>query len=133
MTHTDPHAQHRPANSEPVRLGALEAQVMDLLWTGESFTVRSIMDKIHSDPAYTTIATVLTNLRKKGLVCTRKDGHATLYAACVSREEQATRIIEHALDESGDRAASILHFVDRMPDEDLRLLRQHLLGDDARS
>lgn len=127
MTESVDHAQHNTHDGEPARLGTLEAQVMELLWNGESFTVRSIIDQLPSDPAYTTIATVLTNLRKKGLVCTGKDGHTTLYGACVSREEQAARIVDHALSASGDRAASILRFIDSMPEDDLRMLRQHLL------
>lgn len=127
MTPAGEHTQHSSYTGEPARLGALEAQVMDLLWNGAPFTVRDIIDHLPSNPAYTTIATVLNNLRKKGLVCTDKDGHATLYGACVSREEHAARIMDHALNESGDRAASILRFIDGMPEEDLRMLRQHLL------
>lgn len=101
---------------------------MGLLWSGEAFTVRSIMDRLPSNPAYTTIATVLGNLRKKELVCIRKEGHTSLYAACVSREDHAARIMEHAINASGDRTASILRFVDGMPEDDLRLLREHLFG-----
>lgn len=116
-------------DAAPVRLGALEAQVMELLWKGDTFTVRGLIDQIPSEPAYTTIATVLVNLRKKQLVSTKKDGHTTLYAACVSRDEHTARIMEHALNESGDRAASILRFIDSMPEDDLRMLREHLLGE----
>lgn len=124
-THTSTPASD--AEGTPVRLGALEAQVMDLLWGGSPMTVRALIERIPSDPAYTTIATVLGNLRKKELVCTRKDGHTTLYTACVSREEHAARLMEHALNESGDRASSILHFVEGMPESDLQLLREFLL------
>ncbi|GAA1630492.1 BlaI/MecI/CopY family transcriptional regulator [Leucobacter chromiireducens] len=112
----------------PARLGTLEAQVMDLLWGGEPRTVRALITQLPSDPAYTTIATVLANLRRKGLVCTRKSGQATLYGACVSREERTARLMEHALSESGDRASSILHFVGSMPERDQQLLREFLLG-----
>lgn len=129
MTAPDPHAAHQFGDAEPARLGTLEAQVMDLLWAGEPLTVRGLIERLPTEPAYTTIATVLGNLRKKGLVCTGKDGHSTLYGACVSRDEHTARIMEHALNESGDRAASILRFVDGMPEEDLRLLREHLLGE----
>lgn len=111
-----------------MRLGALEAQVMELLWQGDPLTVRRIIESLPSEPAYTTIATVLAHLRRKGLVCTGKEGHRTLYGACVSREEHTARIMQRALDDSGDRAASILRFVDGMAEDDLRLLRQHLLG-----
>ncbi|MBP6683850.1 MAG: BlaI/MecI/CopY family transcriptional regulator [Leucobacter sp.] len=128
MTSDQRHTHGGTSAGEPARLGALETQVMDLLWEGGGFTVRDLIDRLPSNPAYTTIATVLGNLRKKHLVCTRKDGHTTLYAASVTREAHATSIMEHALEASGDREASILHFVNSMPEEDLRLLRQHLLG-----
>ena len=74
---------------------------------------------------------MLTNLRRKGLVVLSKDGHASFYTAKLSREEHAALIMEHALESSGDRAASMLHFVDRMPDDDLELLRDFLRGRDA--
>lgn len=127
MTTETPNILRTGRDRKPARLGALEAQVMDLLWNGEPLTVRDIIDRLSADPAYTTIATVLGNLRKKELVCTRKNGHTTLYGACVSREEHAAQIMDHALDASGDRAASIVHFVNGMPEDDLRLLREHLL------
>lgn len=129
MSLSDPHAHHRTYDGEPARLGALEAQVMDILWADGPITVRGIIDALPSTPAYTTISTVLANLRKKGIVCTGKDGHHTLYNACVSREEQAARIMEHALSESGDRAASIRHFLENMPEEDIQTLRTYLLDE----
>ncbi|MGO3310686.1 MAG: BlaI/MecI/CopY family transcriptional regulator, partial [Brevibacterium aurantiacum] len=48
--------------SSPIRLGALEQQVMDLLWDEGPLTVRQIIEASDNVPAYTTIATVLTNL-----------------------------------------------------------------------
>ncbi|MGO1539861.1 MAG: BlaI/MecI/CopY family transcriptional regulator [Leucobacter sp.] len=130
MNHDTQHTHAIPEYVEPTRLGTLETQVMELLWEGEPLTVRNVIARLPSEPAYTTIATVLSNLRKKDLVCTQKDGHATLYRACLSREEHAARIMEHAVDTSGDRAASILRFVSSMPDDDLDLLRNFLSGRD---
>ena len=119
------HAAHRDEiPGEPAKLGALESQVMHVLWEGTPLTVREIIDALGTNAAYTTIATVLSNLRKKQLVCTSKDGHTTLYDACVGREEYAARIMSHALESSGDRAASMLHFVQGMPESDLALLQQ---------
>ncbi|MDA3147502.1 BlaI/MecI/CopY family transcriptional regulator [Leucobacter sp. UCMA 4100] len=131
MNDVNHEAHRRGADGEPVRLGALEAQVMEVLWQASPQTVREIIEQLAAPAAYTTIATVLTNLRKKGLVCTRKDGHATLYGACQSREEHAANIMDHALTASGDRAASILHFVNTMPEDDVALLKQLLLGEKA--
>ena len=117
-----------PAGRDEVtaRLGALESQIMELLWRGEEFTVRELIARLPTEPAYTTIATVLSNLKKKELVCARKEGHATRYFACVAREELTVRRIEHALESSGDREAAMLHFVGTLTDTDLELLRRFL-------
>ena len=110
----------------PARLGALESQIMELLWRGEEFTVRELIARLPTEPADAAIATVLSNLKKKELVCARKEGHATRYFACVAREELTVRRIEHALESSGDREAAMLHFVGTLTDTDLELLRRFL-------
>lgn len=113
-------------SGEPPRLGALEAQVMDVLWDHGPATIRGIIDHLAGDPAYTTIATVLTNLGRKHLVTSHKENHSTRYAARTGREEHVASLMNHALGTSRDRAASILHFVESIPDSDLDLLREYL-------
>lgn len=120
-----PGSENNGAN-EPVRLGALESQVMDAIWAEGRMTVREIISLLPTDPAYTTIATVLANLRKKGLVLITKEGRTAYYGACVRKEEHAAQIMSHALDSSGDREASMLHFVNRMPDSDIDVLQRYL-------
>lgn len=115
-----------PSAAEPPRLGALEAQVMDVLWDHGPATIRGIIDRLPSDPAYTTIATVLTNLDRKRLVTSSKRNHSTRYAARIGREEHVASLMNHALGTSRDRGASILHFVESIPDSDLDLLREYL-------
>jgi predicted transcriptional regulator len=99
---------------------------MDVLWDHGPSTIRAIIDLLPSEPAYTTIATVLTNLQRKELVLSRKERHSTRYAARIGREEQVASVMNHALDTSRDRAASMLHFVESIPDSDLALLREYL-------
>lgn len=120
-----------PRRTEMPRLGALEAQVMDVLWDHGACTIREVIDALPSDPAYTTIATVLTNLDRKHLVTATRKRRSTRYAARVSREEHTAKLMEYALEASRDRAASILHFVEAMPDDDLDLLREYLARRDA--
>lgn len=110
----------------PVHLGTLESQVMELLWEGGSFTVRDLRARLDGAPAYTTVATVLSNLRRKSMVSLRKDGHASFYTATLSREEHAAHIMESALDTSGNREASMLYFVRSMPESDVELLQDFL-------
>ncbi|USQ81993.1 BlaI/MecI/CopY family transcriptional regulator [Ornithinimicrobium faecis] len=108
------------------RLGALETQVMDVLWDHGPVTVREVIDRLGGTSAYTTIATVLGNLDRKGLVTITRRGRSTRYAARLSRQAHAAELMGHVLDASQDRAASILHFVDTMPESDLALLRDYL-------
>lgn len=108
------------------RLGALEARVMDVLWDHGPATVREVIEHLPSNPAYTTIATVLTNLNRKHLVTVTRENRSTRYAARMSRHEHAAALMEQVLDASRDRAASILQFVDSIPEDDLELLRDYL-------
>lgn len=114
----------------PARLGPLESRVMDALWDHGPLTVRGVIDQLDGIPAYTTIATVLSNLQRKQLVTSHKDNHSTRYTPLIGREEQVASLMSHALDTSRDRAASMLHFVESINDSDLELLRQHLLKRD---
>lgn len=111
---------------EPPRLGSLETQVMDLLWDEGPSTIRGIIDRLPGECAYTTIATVLNNLHRKCLVDSGKDGRSTVYTARSTREHHVASVMDHALGTSRDRAASILHFAERIPDSDLDLLRDYL-------
>lgn len=63
-----------------LRLGTLEAQVMDVLWDHGPATVREVIEHLPSDPAYTTIATVLTNLDRKHLVTITRQKRSTRYS-----------------------------------------------------
>lgn len=118
--------------SSPIRLGALEQQVMDLLWNEGPLTVRQIIEALGNDPAYTTIATVLTNLERKQLVERERHGRSVLHAPTISREEHAATLMQKALVNGGDRAASILHFVEGIGAEDVELLRSYLNSKDER-
>lgn len=109
-----------------VRLGALEQQVMDTLWDEGPLTIRQVIDQLGGTLAYTTIATVARNLERKGLARAVRDGRTLRYTAREPREVHAAHLMESALARSNDRAASIMHFVDSISDEDARLLREYL-------
>ena len=56
---------------------------------------------------------------------------STVYAASGTREEHVASIMSHALGSSRDRAASILHFAEKIPDSELDLLREFLKRKDG--
>lgn len=114
-------------SSSPVpRLGELEQQVMDLLWESPPQSVRDVMNALPQQPAYTTIATVMQNLRTKHMVDTQRQGRWVFYVPQLTREEYVSRVMHQALDSSHDKAASILHFVQDMPEDGLKMLRDYL-------
>lgn len=121
------------AEGANLRLGPLEEQVMELLWGRGALSIRNVMDTLAQNPAYTTVATVMQNLQRKNLVKAEKDGRLVSYVALISREEHTAALMRHALESSTDRAASILHFVKDMPEEERALLQAYLADPHARA
>jgi len=70
------------------RLTKAEEQVMQIIWDIDKGVVKDIVDRFDNPkPAYTTVATVLKVLEKKGFVTFEKIGNTYLYQAIVSRVE----------------------------------------------
>lgn len=65
-----------------------EEQVMQILWELNESNVRSIVDKFDlPKPAYTTVATVLKVLDKKGFVTKIPQGKTHLFTPKITKEE----------------------------------------------
>lgn len=103
---------------------------MDILWDRGPSSIREVINALDGRPAYTTIATVLMHLTRKGLVEPQKVGRSVRHGARVSREAHAASLMSCALAASGDRAASILHFVHTMPEDERALLLAYLTEQD---
>jgi predicted transcriptional regulator len=102
---------------------------MDRMWTrDEPATVREVLTDLrqHREIAYTTVLTVMENLHKKGVLRREPAGRANRYAPVKSREQYVAQMMGQALEDSGDRAAALMHFVGRMTLEDAAALRSAL-------
>lgn len=111
------------------KLGELEQVVMDRIWSRDQpAAVRDVLqDLLPGRPlAYTTVMTVMDNLRRKGVLTREKDGRAYRYRPALSREQHTAALMEEALSGSTDRAATLLHFVEQMPAEEAAQLRRAL-------
>lgn len=90
-------------------LGALERDVMDIMWDGGDFVVRDVQVRLGRPIAYTTVMTTLDRLFKKGFVTRVRDGRAFRYTAARSRDEAqaalATGFLHGVL--AGDRRAVV--------------------------
>lgn len=80
-------------------------------------TVREVMNALEVRDrvlAYTTVATVLVNLRAKGWLGRCKKGRIFTYAAVCTRAEYAAGLARQALDHSDDATASLVALVSHM-------------------
>jgi len=65
-----------------------EEQIMQILWQLHDGTVKEVIENFKdSKPAYTTVATVLSVLEKKGFVKHRKVGNTKLFTPMVSKTD----------------------------------------------
>jgi predicted transcriptional regulator len=69
------------------RLGSLEQQVLEIVWTGGDVTVRDAHTRLDGKVAYTTVMTTLDRLYRKGLLARTKRARAFVYTAAASRQE----------------------------------------------
>lgn len=113
-------------------LGELERAVMERLWSAsDPQTVRQVHAELSGRHlAYTTIMTVLQRLAIKDLVVQYRDDRAYRYAPAQTREDLVAELMLDALrrgaDDSEDRAAAIVHFVELVGADEACVLRRAL-------
>src|SRR5690242_16319793 len=93
------------------KLGKLELQIMEALWTRGPCSVREIQESFpaRKRPAFTTVQTTVYRMEvKKALRRTRKIGTAFIFEACVSREAAQGRLIDELLSLFGGRSRPIV-------------------------
>ena len=116
------------------QLGQLEAVVMAELWAAdEPLPVRAVLERLQTgrELAYTTVMTVLENLRRKGLVERIKAGRAYDYRPLLSREEHTATLMQEVLAGGADRRVTLLRFAEQIPPAELASLRAALDAIDA--
>ena len=98
------------------RLGKLELQIMEALWTRGPCSVREIQESFPAKkrPAYTTVQTTVYRLEvKKALRRTKKIATALIFEAAVSREAAQRRLVDELLGLFGGRSRPIMaHLVE---------------------
>jgi BlaI family penicillinase repressor len=93
------------------KLGKLELQIMEALWTKGPSSVREIQESFpaRKRPAYTTVQTTVYRLEaKKALRRTKKIATAFIFEAAVSREAAQRRLVDDLLALFGGRSRPIM-------------------------
>ena len=109
------------------RLGALEREVMGVVWTAGEISVRVACERLGSSVAYTTVMTTMDRLFKKRLLARRKVGRAFVYSATATREEMegaiATELVHGLLQRhQGEPLPLLSSLIDAVSDRDRALL-----------
>jgi predicted transcriptional regulator len=77
--------------------GALERDVLGVLWTQGDLSVRDVQEHLARPIAYTTVMTTLDRLFKKGVLSRRQAGRAFHYSAAVTAPQLRAAIAGRVL------------------------------------
>ena len=101
-----------------------EEQVMQIVWKLREVVVKDVVEQFDQPkPAYTTVATVLTVLEKKGFVEKRKIGNTNLFIPSISKAEytklQFTSLLKNYFSGSFPKMATFFARENQLNIEDL--------------
>lgn len=110
-------------------LGPLGAAIMRVLWSAGEAPLGTVVERLSHGgrrPAYTTVTTILSRLRERGLVERSRRGRAAIYRAVVSEaqlvETTTEQAVEQVIARFGD--AALRQFAVRLGDIDPGLRRE---------
>jgi len=107
--------------------GALENDVLRTLWAAETpLRPSEINERLDAGHAYTSIATVLSRLHRKGLVKRTPVGRAFAYSPALDESALAARRITDVLDSSSDRSKVLSRFIGGLSSRDAKAVRAML-------
>ncbi|MEV4177142.1 MULTISPECIES: BlaI/MecI/CopY family transcriptional regulator [unclassified Nonomuraea] len=110
-------------------LGELESTIMDRMWAiKQPASVRDVLEHLRKERtlAYTTVMTVMDKLHTKGLLKREPVGRAYIYEAVSSKEAYTADVMRESLAGSGNRAATLVHFLERLTPEEASALEAAL-------
>ena len=93
---------------ETKRLHHLELEVMKVVWQLTRATVNDVLDNIDRKLAYTTVATTMKSLEKKGFLSHQVDGRTFVYQPLVKETEITHTMLSDLLERLFDNSAEKL-------------------------
>jgi predicted transcriptional regulator len=117
------------------KFGELEATVMDRMWDAAApRSVRDVMEDLQQSRtiAYTTVMTVMERLFRKGMLTRVEVGRAYLYSPAQSRADYTAGVMAETLANATDKAATLVHFADRVSAREAKQLLKALSERTAR-
>ena len=74
-----------------------EHRIMEVIWAKGSATVADVVEALNGKDAYTTILTLMTILKGKGYLSSRKEGRAFVFVPRVDRDTAARKAVHQLL------------------------------------
>ena len=108
--------------------GGLQAEVLAALWAShpDAVTPAEVQQDLGQTVAYSTITTILSRLRDKGLVERERRQRGFAYRPVLSEAELAAQRMQDHLDRANDREGALRRFVGGLTPKDERALRRIL-------
>ncbi|MFT4023613.1 MAG: BlaI/MecI/CopY family transcriptional regulator [Flavihumibacter sp.] len=76
------------------KLSIAEEQALQALWELREANIKSILEQLQEPvPPYTTLASTVKNLEKKGYISSRLVGNMYLYRPCITEDEYKKRFM----------------------------------------
>ncbi|MFG2439923.1 BlaI/MecI/CopY family transcriptional regulator [Streptomyces sp. NPDC048508] len=107
--------------------GELEAQVLTALHAAPgAVTAGWVLEHLGGTLAYTTVMTILTRLRAKGVVTRERAGRSFIWTAAADEAGLAAHRMRRVLDNETNREAVLVSFISSLSTQDEELLRAML-------
>ena len=90
-----------------------EHRIMEVIWAKGSATVADVVQALNGRDAYTTILTLMTILKGKGYLSSRKEGRAFVFVPKVDRDTVARKAVHQLLSKffAGSPSELVLSFL----------------------
>jgi len=90
-----------------------EHRIMEVIWAQGSATVADVVEALNGKDAYTTILTLMTILKGKGYLSSRKEGRAFVFVPRVDRDTAARKAVHQLLSKffAGSASELVLSFL----------------------
>ena len=90
-----------------------EHRIMEVIWAKGSATVADVVEALNGKDAYTTILTLMTILKAKGYLSSRKEGRAFVFVPKVDRDTAARKAVHQLLSKffAGSASELVLSFL----------------------
>lgn len=86
------------------RLTIQEEEVMLAIWRVGEGNIKAFMERMETTQPYTTIASTVKNLEKKGYLSSRPSGNAYIYKAAIPEEEYKKKFMGNVVKEYFDNS-----------------------------